>query len=99
MTTDRLGPDGPLSTFDPAAFPLVDPIPPFSWLRPTDADVAALLTDPLHDGPDVIADDCGHVTPYGLVEPTTCGLALCGDCAAGHTCPACDRAALAGGED
>lgn len=79
--------------------PLVPPCPPFSWIAPTDAQVAALLADPLGDGPDVLADDCGHVAPYGLVTSTPCNLALCPDCHATHRCPPCDADARAAGED
>lgn len=82
---------------DPNLFPLVDPYPPFSWVAPTDTDIAALLAA----GGDfeVIADDCGHVESYGLVETTPCGLRLCDACAATHTHPSCDAAYRDGGED
>lgn len=88
-------------TTDPAPIDVAldSGLPLFTWLRPTDAAVAALLADPLSDGPDVIADTCGHVAPYGLVVSTMCDLALCGDCYAEHTCSACDSDARAHGED
>jgi hypothetical protein len=94
MTTDHL-PTLPA----PVDIPLDAGLPLFTWLRPSDAAVAALLADPLSDGPDVIADTCGHVAPYGLVTPTQCGLALCGDCHAEHTCTPCDADARQYGED
>lgn len=62
---------------------------PFSWAAPTDPQITAALADPLTDGPDVIADDCGHTTPWGLVVTTACGLRLCGDCASTHDATGC----------
>jgi hypothetical protein len=78
------------SPFDPDTFPLVDPYPPFSWLRPDDAAVIACLDADSDADLAVLADDCGHVEDYGSVTTTPCGLHLCWDCAATHTCPACD---------
>jgi hypothetical protein len=93
MTTDR---GERVTTFDPATFPLVDPYPPFSWVRPTDAAVAALLDD--DEDPQVLAE-CDHIALLGQVVSTQCDSYLCGDCAASHRCRPCDADAYAYGED
>jgi hypothetical protein len=79
----------PVSPFDPDDFPLVDPFPPFSWVAPTDDVIAAMLADPDSNGPDVLADDCGHVAAFGTVHPMPCGVYLCPPCASAHDASGC----------
>lgn len=86
MTTDGYG---TVTPFDPTDFPLVDPYPPFSWVRPSDAAVAALLDADADDTLAVLAD-CLHVEDWAQVVTTSCGQHLCGDCYATHSCPTCD---------
>lgn len=97
-TTPATQPDDTHDDDLPTDYPLDHALPMFSWVAPSDTQVQAMLADPLSDGPDVIADDCGHVAPYGLVIAAVCGLFLCYGCAAAHDgtgCRECDADARA----